>query len=552
MCHRNILGDLLSSEQLQTCWPVLIEHLLNEITRLPTVRALTNIVESPLNLDLHTVLSGTTSILASYLRQNHRTLKMNTLSCLRSMIRIYSKHFNATMIKTILTELPLLINENDLLLAQYALKLTTSICEINQTNTNLDKKQIHAILNKVLELIQSPLLQGAALEAVIEFLRSLVPQCISYRELVELLIKPVDTRQDKGSATASNTLDHNHQQQPSSVVHKQAFYSIAKSFAALTVANLGASNYFIKKFQDDLNDPTCSDPIKILALLCLGETGQFLFVSSCQVPIVFYFLGKYTDLAQSSSNPQQILLDIFSSSSDDLRTAASYALGYIGIRNLKLHIPFLLNEIAASQTKRQYLLLHSLREIISYSSHENLPQLDEHIESIWRTLFAHCECPEEGTRNVVAECLGKLTLLKPEKLLPILRETFLSHMQKKQTSSRYVRSTIITAIKFTIVDQPQHIDATLHTYIKDFLNGLEDEDIDVRRVALVMFNSGQSNLTLPSSCRSSIVFSSCAQQAHAHSRSAQGIAAQTVQRNARTLRVDSRGRNGSVQTYRRR
>ena len=202
-------------------------------------------------------------------------------------------------------------------------------------------------------------------------------------------------------------------------------------------------------------------------------------------------LGKYTDLAQSSTNPQQILLDIFSSSSDDLRTAASYALGYIGIRNLNVHIPFLLNEIARSQTKRQYLLLHSLREIISYSSQENLTQLDGHIDSIWRTLFTHCECPEEGTRNVVAECLGKLTLLKPEKLLPILRETFLNHREKKATTSPLVRSTIITAIKFTIVDQPQHIDTILNSYIRDFLNGLEDEDIDVRRVALVMFNSGK-------------------------------------------------------------
>ena len=152
----------------------------------------------------------------------------------------------------------------------------------------------------------------------------------------------------------------------------------------------------------------------------------------------------------------------------------------------------MLKEIANSQTKRQYLLLHSLREIISYQNHESLPQLDEHIDSIWRTLFDHCECPEEGTRNVVAECLGKLTLLKPEKLLPILRETFVNQAQKKEPRSPFVRSTIITAIKFTIIDQPQHIDSILKGYIKDFLNGLEDNDIDVRRVALVMFNSGKT------------------------------------------------------------
>lgn len=36
-------------------------------------------------------------------------------------------------------------------------------------------------------------------------------------------------------------------------------------------------------------------------------------------------------------------------------------------------------------------------------------------------LFQHFESGEEGTRNVVAECVGKLTLVDPEALLPKLR-----------------------------------------------------------------------------------------------------------------------------------
>ena len=36
-------------------------------------------------------------------------------------------------------------------------------------------------------------------------------------------------------------------------------------------------------------------------------------------------------------------------------------------------------------------------------------------------LFSHCESAEEGTRNVVAECLGKLTLIDPDRLLPLLK-----------------------------------------------------------------------------------------------------------------------------------
>ena len=35
-------------------------------------------------------------------------------------------------------------------------------------------------------------------------------------------------------------------------------------------------------------------------------------------------------------------------------------------------------------------------------------------------LFQHFQSPEEGTRNVVAECVGKLTLVDPETLLPKL------------------------------------------------------------------------------------------------------------------------------------
>ena len=36
-------------------------------------------------------------------------------------------------------------------------------------------------------------------------------------------------------------------------------------------------------------------------------------------------------------------------------------------------------------------------------------------------LFQHFESSEEGTRNVVAECVGKLSLVDPDTLLPKLR-----------------------------------------------------------------------------------------------------------------------------------
>ena len=71
-----------------------------------------------------------------------------------------------------------------------------------------------------------------------------------------------------------------------------------------------------------------------------------------------------------------------------------------------------------------------------------------------------------GTRNVVAECLGKLTLIHPDRFLEKLH-AFLSSM------STLIRATIITAIKFTITDQPLPIDPLLKEHFGKFLSLLE-------------------------------------------------------------------------------
>jgi cullin-associated NEDD8-dissociated protein 1 len=91
-----------------------------------------------------------------------------------------------------------------------------------------------------------------------------------------------------------------------------------------------------------------------------------------------------------------------------------------------------------------------------------------------------------GTRNVVAECLGKLTLLDPHTLMPELQKYL-------DCPSPLARSTVVTAIKFTITDQPQAIDSLLKECLGKFLNALQDTDINVRRVALVTFNSAAHN-----------------------------------------------------------
>ena len=55
-----------------------------------------------------------------------------------------------------------------------------------------------------------------------------------------------------------------------------------------------------------------------------------------------------------------VILNAFSSPNEDVKTAASFALGAVAVGNLSYYLPFVLKQID-TQTKRQYLLLHSLK-----------------------------------------------------------------------------------------------------------------------------------------------------------------------------------------------
>jgi cullin-associated NEDD8-dissociated protein 1 len=150
-----------------------------------------------------------------------------------------------------------------------------------------------------------------------------------------------------------------------------------------------------------------------------------------------------------------------------VKSAASHALGSVAVGNLPAFLPFILTQIE-TQSRRQYLLLHSLKEVITSLSlgTEAIAQLRPFVPQIWDLLFRHCECNEEGTRNVVAECLGKLTLTDPEGLLPRLRAAL-------NSPSALMRTTIVTAAKFTISDQVQTIDPLLKQCMGDFLQTLQ-------------------------------------------------------------------------------
>jgi len=96
-------------------------------------------------------------------------------------------------------------------------------------------------------------------------------------------------------------------------------------------------------------------------------------------------------------------------------------------------------------------------------------------------LFTHTNTEEEGTRKVVAECLGKLALLEPNKVVGGLAS-------RVSNASPFTRACVTTAIKSIVSDKNHPADAVLESYVAEFLNLLSDKDLVVRKAALLSLN----------------------------------------------------------------
>ncbi|XP_058986020.1 cullin-associated NEDD8-dissociated protein 1 isoform X3 [Musca domestica] len=450
------MGDVLQP-QLDICLPIFLERLKNEITRLSCVKALTMIAASPLRIDLTSILSEVMPALGTFLRKNQRALKLHSLDLLNKLADNYPLDiFGPPLLQTAISEIQPLISDSDLHVAQYSLVLLT-------TTARKHPKALIGIhdlfLPAVLQLLRSPLLQGSALICTHDLFQSLVQTNLpglDYQSLLRKLMEPVTSPSSVAPCTADQ-------------LHKQAYHSLAKCVAALTQQCPNEAIPLAAQLLQDLQKPnSIADSQLVFNLLAIGEIGRH------------FSLDSIPDLPQT-------IIECFSAGSEDVKGAASHALGAISVGSLETFLPLILNEIEA-QPRRQYLLLHSLKEVISSLSvtPNGLSQLLPSVPSIWEQLFKHCECPEEGSRNVVAECLGKLVLVNPEELLPRLQEAL-------KSDSPLMRTVVVSAIKFTISDQPQQIDLLLKQNIGKFLFLLRDPEPSVRRVALVAFNSAVHN-----------------------------------------------------------
>lgn len=448
-----ILGDHLKRE-LGTCLPVLLERLRNEITRLTAVKAFATIAESSLQIDLSCVLEQVIIELTTFLRKANRALRQASLYTLNALLAAYSEKISKSSLESIVTELSSLISDADLHMTALALELCCTMMVDRKHHTDVDSTVAGKVLPQALVLVRSSLLQGQALQALQSFFAALVRSAnTSFDSLLDALIAI-----SKGPAGAGGPAG------------KQAYYSIAQCAAVVCLAAGDAKcSSTVAMLINMLKGTNGFSTTTLLALLCLGE------------------IGRRRDLS-SHANIECVIIESFQSPSEEIKAAASFALGNIAVGNLSKYLPFILSQID-SQSKQQYLLLHSLKEVITRQSLDEIGKVElkePDLEKILLLLFSHCESEEEGVRNVVAECLGKLALIEPGKLVPAL-------LARCTSPSAFTRATVVIAIKYTILERPQPIDDYIKSCISSFLMLIKDVDRHVRRAAVSALSTAAHN-----------------------------------------------------------
>lgn len=165
----------------------------------------------------------------------------------------YSQFITPELLKTAVIEVPPLLSESDLHVAQLALVFLTSSAKI------LSQVDVYdAILSQVMVLLRSPLLQGTALACTMKFFQAIVETNLPTLSYTDMLNRLMDLEGNKGNGT----------------LHKQSYHSLAKCVAAITLQcpneAVRVATLLLKEIQ------RVPESYLVFYLLTIGEIGRYL------------------------------------------------------------------------------------------------------------------------------------------------------------------------------------------------------------------------------------------------------------------------------------
>ncbi|KAI6245159.1 Cullin-associated NEDD8-dissociated protein 1, C-terminal part [Erysiphe necator] len=425
---------LLSNNDHILALNLLCDRLKNETTRLAAVHAIDTIalLRNTKNQLQPEWIREVSLELSAQFRKADRSLRGASLGALKNLLvtSSVSSLLDSVTIKNLVAALLPLLTSIDLHLLAPALYVLASLVENDSSLVVSDR------LNSALCELLKVNLGSSVIEALLQ------------------LIKNIGSH-GAGQGLMSGLLNYVNVNGDPAVV--------GKVIGTLLVYGGPSVGVSIKDFLEEVNNANSGDIRRCLALAVLGEAGLCL--------------GDKAKLSPSTFIAQ------FSTESDKVRLASAVALGRAGAGNIQHFLPEIIKAMSC-EGNAQYLLLHSIKEIIQQASN-NRASIMEYIQLIWNQLISLSQIDEN--KGVGAECIGRLVIISPKMYLPEIQ----SYLSDPKPS---VRAMAIQAIRYTLVDGDTPFEKIISKSIVDILSAmLRDNDIENRRLALATLNSAAHN-----------------------------------------------------------
>lgn len=484
------VGDIASvASQATTILGMFGERVKSEITRMQTLRSLAYASCSPLKLDLSACVNAMLPELANFMRQMARPLRAQTLATLAAVLSSQGSKVNTDGLHKVLidTATPATVTDSDLHLTQLAFDVAvatvTALPPASSSQIVSD-----TVLRRGVELSTSPLLQGAALASLLSLLREGVSNgAFSPSSLLAAVVSASSPGLNRASLTT-------------------AAKCIAVILASMPQSD---SNPLVAAFIGDATTATGGLPgpgqgsHPLLSRLVVSEVGRYVDVLtaidastlSALLETLKLTVAGVPTAAQGAAGAGAGMASP-STGADDLRIAAALALGGVVAGSMAQGLPGLLSAIQTASTSAAggatspdpYVLLQSMREVLQ--RHHPItpggPDMKLHVPAVMSLLLspALLASAEEGLRNIVAECLGRLVVMDPAATLPAVAG-------EAGASSPAARWSAVSSIKFAVAvpHAAEILAAVLPSHLERLLSTLVDPDLHTRQAALTTVNA---------------------------------------------------------------
>ncbi|CAG9331708.1 unnamed protein product [Blepharisma stoltei] len=429
----SVSASSIDTRDVRRTLELINDRLKNEVTRMNCLKAWTKISLGQADLPIHDTPEITSGLeeMRTLLKKSSRALKLSTLETILAIVKKY--HIKSDTVEELATELPVFINDSDLHLAQNALEILSVLLEKYH---RISRHTMDAILANMNTLSKSSLVQGGALAKLCQAYSSLVKDAgIGQRELCASL--------------QANMQD----------VHRHGYESTAQCIASVCLAQ--QTDYLNGFLEECVKKLGGNNSQKQLSALCIGE------------------IGKHIDLS-GKRQIDQALIALFDTPDEDTKICASVALGKLAVGNLTNYLPHIFAQFHVEA--HRYLLLIALKEVISHHFDRMVPYLD----TILPLLFDHSDSSEESVRSLVAECLGKLFSVSPDRICPQIEHRI-------TTGNNLSRATIVNSIKFAATSKISAVSA-LEGIIQALMTCFSNPDVNLRRSCMLSLNAVAYNV----------------------------------------------------------